>query len=501
MALAGVTAALLGSAAMPAQAAEIVRVGMIEDVDTLDPAQGRTLGGRHVFTALCDKLFDIDENVNIVGRLVTAHEISPDGLTVTLKLRDGVVFHDDTPFNAEAVKFNLERALTIEESARKGDIRAIDKVDAVDPQTVKLTLKEPFAPLLAQLSDRAGMMVSPKAAGSMPPKEFGNQPVCSGPYRFVERVVQDRIVLERFDGYWNEDTAQFDRVEYRPVPDATVRLNNLLAGQLDLIDQVSTTDLPQLRSDPKFAVAEVTGLGHFHVAFNVGNGEAANNPYGQKPELRQAVAAAIDRNIINQVVFGGEYVIGNQTVPPTSQFYDKSKPIPPRDLEKARALIQQAGGAPPLTVLVNNSPSFVQAVQVLQALLGEAGITVNIQPAEASTAIGAASAGQFQSFLAFWSGRVDPDGNTFPYLGCSGSQNWGKYCNPAVDEVLNAASRTSDTAERASLYGKAADIWMQDNPYIFLFHQKWIFAHKAGLKGFRAIPDGLMRLDGVTLEE
>jgi peptide/nickel transport system substrate-binding protein len=481
-------------------AAGTVRVGMIEDVDTLDPAQGRTLGGRHVFTALCDKLFDIDENVNLYGRLVTAHEISGDGLTVTLQLRSGVVFHDGTPFDAEAVKFNLERALTIEESARKGDIRAIDKVEVVEPLTVRLLLKEPFAPLLAQLSDRAGMMVSPTAASAVSPKDFSNNPVCSGPYKFVERVVQDRIVLERFEDYWNKDTAHFDRVEYRPVPDATVRLNNLMAGQLDLIDQVSTTDLPTLRGDSGFAVDQVTGLGHFHLSFNVANGEGANNPYGQKLELRQAVDAAIDRNIINQVVFGGEYVIGNQPVPPTSAYYDKNHPIEPRDLDKAKALVEQAGGAPPLTILVNNSPSFVQGVQVIQSLLAEAGISVDIQPAEMSTAIGAAGAGQFQAFLAFWSGRVDPDGNTFPYLGCTGSQNWGKYCNPAVDEALNAASRTSDTAERAALYAKAADLWMAEDPYIFLFHQNWFFGRKAALKGFKAIPDGLLRLDGVTME-
>ena len=160
-------AALLmsGAASLPALAQQsTIRVGMIEDVDTLDPHQGRTLGGRHVFTALCDKLFDIDEQVNIKGRLVTGHEISADGLTVTLQLREGVVFHDGTPFNAEAVKFNLERALTIQESARKGDIRAIDRVEVAGPLTARLILKEPFAPLLSQLADRAGMMISPKAA-------------------------------------------------------------------------------------------------------------------------------------------------------------------------------------------------------------------------------------------------------------------------------------------------------------------------------------------------
>src|SRR5262249_32630131 len=145
--------------------------------------QGRTFGGRQIFAALCDKLFDLDENAKVIGQLVTDWTVSEDGLTITLKLRHGVVFHDGTPFNAAAVKFNVERSLTLKESARKGDIRAISKVEVVDDDTVKLILSNPFAPLLAQLADRAGMMLSPTAIQAVDTATFANAPVCSGPYK------------------------------------------------------------------------------------------------------------------------------------------------------------------------------------------------------------------------------------------------------------------------------------------------------------------------------
>jgi len=266
--------ALAAGGAM-AQEANSLRIGLIEDADTLDPVQGRSLGGRQVFAALCDKLFDIDENANVVGMLVTGHEVSADGLTITLKLRDGVKFHDGTAFDAAAVKFNIERSLTLEQSARKGEVRAIESVEVVDPLTARLHLKEPFTPLLAQLADRAGMMVSPTAAQAVDAAAFAADPVCSGPFKLVERVVQDRIVLERFPDYWDKDAVRLDKVTYLPVPDATVRLNNLLAGQLDLIEQVPTSDIERVKAEPNLAVSSVDGLGFFYLLFNLANGQGA----------------------------------------------------------------------------------------------------------------------------------------------------------------------------------------------------------------------------------
>ena len=218
--------------------AQTLRVGLAEDPDVLDPTLARSFVGRIVFAALCDKLFDIDEKLNIVPQLATAYEWAADNKALTIKLRPGVTFHDGEKLDAAAVKFSLERHKTMAGSNRRGELAPVATVDVVDPMTVRLNLSAPFSPLLAQLADRAGMIVSPKAAQAEGDK-FGAKPVCAGPFRFVERIAQDRIVLERYPNYWNKGEIHFDRVVFLPIPDATVRLANLRSGQLDFIERLA----------------------------------------------------------------------------------------------------------------------------------------------------------------------------------------------------------------------------------------------------------------------
>ena len=217
------TTALLATAALAASvglagAQTALRIGLAEDPDVLDPTLARTYVGRIVFSALCDKLFDIDEKLNVVPQLALSHDTSDDGKAVTIKLRPNVKFHDGEPLDAEAAKFSFERHLTMQGSFRRPEITAIEKVEVVDPLTIRLHLKSPFSPLIAQLTDRAGMMVSPKAAKEAGDK-FGQKPVCAGPYKFVERVQQDRIVLEKFADYWDKANVHIDRITYVPIND------------------------------------------------------------------------------------------------------------------------------------------------------------------------------------------------------------------------------------------------------------------------------------------
>ena len=196
--------ALTATMAGSAFAQTNLRIGLAEDPDVLDPTLARTFVGRIVFSSICDKLFDIDEKLNIIPQLGLSHETSADGKAVTIKLRPGVKFHDGEALTAEAAKYSLDRHLTMKGSFRKPELALVDTVDVVDPMTIRLNLKKPFSPLLAQLTDRAGMMVSPKAAEASGDK-FALKPVCAGPYRFVERIQQDRIVVEKFANYWNKD--------------------------------------------------------------------------------------------------------------------------------------------------------------------------------------------------------------------------------------------------------------------------------------------------------
>src|SRR5499427_2522373 len=236
-----------------------LRIGLAEDPDILDPTLARTYVGRIVFASICDKLFDIDEKLNIVPQLALSYETSEDGKAVTIKLRPGVKFQDGEKLDAEAAKFSFERHLTMTGSFRKPELAALDHVEVVDPLTMRLVLKAPFSPLIAQLTDRAGMMVSPKAAKEAGDK-FGLKPVCAGPYKLIERVQQDRIVVEKFADYWNKDNVFIDRVVFLPITDATVRLANLKSGGLDLIERLLATDIPAVRADPKLKLLNPAGL-------------------------------------------------------------------------------------------------------------------------------------------------------------------------------------------------------------------------------------------------
>src|SRR3982074_822741 len=221
--VAATAVALFVSLAAGSHAQTTLRIGLAEDPDILDPTLARTYVGRIVFAAVCCKLFDFGEKLNIVPQLALSHETSADGKEMTIKLRPGVKFHDGELFDAEAAKFSLERHLTLPTSFRKPELAALDRIEVVDPLTIKLVLKTPYSPLIAQLTDRSGMMVSPKAAKEAGDK-FGQHPVCAGPYKFVERVQQDRMVFEKFADYWNKDNIFIDRVVFLPIVDATVRL-------------------------------------------------------------------------------------------------------------------------------------------------------------------------------------------------------------------------------------------------------------------------------------
>src|ERR1700745_3867170 len=279
-------AVLLLASAGIACAQTTLRIGLAEDPDILDPTLARTYVGRIVFAAFCDKLFDIDEKLNIVPQLALSHETSADGKEMTIKLRPGVKFHDGEPFDAEAAKFSLDRHLTFPTSFRKPELAQLDHVDVVDPLTIKLVLKTPFSPLIAQLTDRSGMMISPKAAKAEGDK-FGLKPVCAGPYKFVERVQQDRIVFEKFADYWDKDKVFIDKVVFLPIVDATVRLANLKSGALDLIERVLATDIKAVQADSKLKLSTAPGIGYMGLTINIGN-DKNKGGLSQSEKVRQA---------------------------------------------------------------------------------------------------------------------------------------------------------------------------------------------------------------------
>jgi peptide/nickel transport system substrate-binding protein len=478
--------------------AQTLRIALREDADIMDPTLAGTYVGRIVFAGLCDKLFDIDEKLQIVPQLALGYEWA-DPQTLVIHLRPDVTFQDGEPFDAAAVKYTMQRYQTFPGSYRRGELGMVDRVEVLDPLTVRLVLKSPSAPLLSLLTDRSGMILAPKAAEAEG-KDFGLHPVCTGPFKFTERVAQDRVVLDRYAGYWDAKNIHFDRVIYQPMPDPAVQLANLHTGNIDLAERVLPSDVAEVKRDPKLRIVTSPALGYNSILFNVGNGDRSKAPIGQSALLRQAFDAAIDRQSLVDVVFDSLYQPTAQAMPPASPLYVKGLEPAPRDLDKAKALVKQSGVATPIpvTLMVANTPDQTQFAEVIQSMVREAGFDLKINPVDGATTLSAAAQGNFEAYAENWSGRPDPDGNLYVFLHSGIGQNYGHYANPIVDAALDAARTATDPAARLAEYARMMEQERKDLPTIYLYHPVNIVGLSAKLSGFRAVPDGLIRLQGLA---
>ncbi|MCZ8147467.1 MAG: ABC transporter substrate-binding protein, partial [Roseomonas sp.] len=342
----------------PVAEAQNLRIALREDPDILDPTLSRTYVGRIVYMGFCDKLFDINERLEPVPQLATGFRWE-DPTTLIITLRQGVRFHDNEMMTAESVVYSLNRHLTMQGSFRRGEMGAINAIEVVDPQTVRIRLAEPNASFIATLTDRAGMIISPRAAEAAG-RNFGNRPVCAGPMRFVERVAQERIVLERFPDYWDAGRIHFNRVTYIPIPDNTVRLANLQSGAVEFGERMEPDDMRAIQRNRNLRGVAVEELGWQSIQFNVNNGPRSE-PL-RDARVRRAFELAIDRAAINQVVYEGMFTPTRQPVPPASAFHLQNFPPPARDVNRARALLREAGVTAPLQLelTVPNNPDLRQ---------------------------------------------------------------------------------------------------------------------------------------------
>jgi peptide/nickel transport system substrate-binding protein len=340
------------------------------------------------------------------------------------------------------------------------------------------------------------MMISPASFD----KDPGSKPVCSGPYKFKERVQNDRIVLDKFAQYWDAADYHFDRLVFTPIPDATVRVNNLRAGDLNIIERVAPSDAKAVKDDPNLRLAPVTGLGYQSLSFNLGNGARANNPFAKDKRVREALDLAIDRDAINQVVGEGMFQPSYQPFPPASFAYDKRFDRSGRDPKKAKALLKEAGlDRVKLEITFGNNTTMQQVYELIQAMGAEAGFDISLRPVEFAALQSALARGDFEAGQSGWSGRVDPSGNIYQYMNTKGSLNDGKFSNAEADKLLNDARAEADESKRKVLYGKVMDIMHAEDPIVYLFYLPWTFGVQKKIQGFVPYPDGLIRLKGVTM--
>src|SRR5215204_7345455 len=465
----------------------------------LDPNLSSAYVDRQVMASLYDKLVDINEEGEIVPMLAKSYDVSDDGTVYTFKLREGIKFHDGTEFNAEAVKFNLDRYQK-EDSVRSTEVEPIESVEVVDPMTVRVTLSEPFAPFLAVLTDRAGIMASPKAIEKNNGR-ISKDPVGTGPFKFVERVRGDHITVEKNPDYWREGLPKIDKIEYRGITDENVQYQNLQSGELDLIDSIPLVELKNLQESGDYNVSVEPGLGFQGIYLNV-----QQPPFDNK-ELRQAVYRLVDREAIVKAALRN--VGGTPANSPFGEqswaYSDESDAYPERSVEEAKALLEK-GGEPDgfsFTLKTDTSPINQQIAQIIQNNLKPAGIDVKVEGEDFGTLLEDSDNGNFQALYLGWSGRIDPDLNIYDFTVTDGDFNSSGYSNPEVDRLLGEARTTSDRDRRKKLYDQVMEILHEDVPYVYLFHnnQTTDFAMQPTVQGFEPYPDGILRLAGVSKEQ
>jgi peptide/nickel transport system substrate-binding protein len=481
-------------------------IGLAEEPDALDPTLARTFVGRMVFLSMCEKLYDLDKNLNIVPQLAAAlPQVSKDKLTYTIKLRSGVKFNDGTAMDAAAVKASLDRDLTLKGSVRASEISPVKSVSTSGTSTVVLHLSSPYSPLVSQLADRAGMVMSPKALDAEG-ANFAQNPVCVGPFMYKDRVAGDHITLVKSPYYYDKSKVHFSSIVYKIMTDPSSRTQALRAGDIQIEDRIQSTDVPTLQKDKNVSVAKAVTIGYQGLTFNIGNKSGVGKPYANmgtplaKSEyIRTAFDLALDRTTINKVVFGGLELPDCYPIAPVSPWYKPTVKGLQCDLHAndalASKLVKASGISSPTVhiMLGGTDPVNVRLGQVIQSMEKTVGINVTIQPTEFTTSLNNATNGSFDAYTVGWSGRVDPDGNIYGFVATPGTLNYSGYSNPKLDYILNGARKSVTTKSRDTLYRAAMQIIHRDRPLIYLYHPINYYGISKKVSGIQIYGDGLIR--------
>lgn len=480
-------------------------VALASDPDKLDPSLAQTLVGRTVFSSMCEKLYDSDKDGQLVPQLATElPEISQDGRTVTIRVREDATFSDGTKLDADAVVTSLKRHRDIAGSARATELGPLEGIEAAGPYTVKITLGQPYTPLPTVLADRAGMVLSPKAIEKYG-KNFTNHPSCVGPFKYKERVGGDRIVLVKDDKYYDADAVHLDRVIYKPIPDGNVRLANLRSGDVQIGDQMTPVEVTSVLTDPKLTLFNSPSMGYQGIGINVGNtkglGEKPgriDTPLGSDVRVREAFEKSLDRKLINKIVFQGMYEPACGPVTSESAIAPglKASECPERDIEGAKKLLEEAGVKTPVRFeyTINNTPEDIRLGQVVQSMAKDAGFQVSLRPMEYASMLEETDSGRFDAFRSGWSGRLDPDGNIASFLLTQGAMNAYGLGDKKIDELIAHGRTEGDQGKRAEIYRELTERVNAEHTLIYLYRQKNYIVAGRDIAGLRVYGDGLVRV-------
>jgi peptide/nickel transport system substrate-binding protein len=442
-----------------------------------------------------DQLVTVDENLNMVPSLAESWEVSDDNLTWTFTLREGVKFHNGRDLTAEDVVYSYERIMDPDTgSGVAWRFDSVESIEAPDDRTVVINLTQPSPNLLGRIGGYGGMAIIPREI--VEDGTVDTFPVGTGPFKFVEYVPGDRVVLEANPDYWEEGKPYLDGVIFKPIPDETVRLTNLLTGEVDWSDSLPPQRVTELATSGDVIVDKVSGGDYWYIGVNV-----TREPFNDV-RVRQAIAYAIDRAEVTLAAKFDTASPNQGPIPPDSFWYYDHQPFD-QDLDKARELLAEAGypdGFETEFMPTSFYEETVRTAQVLQAQLSEIGIDADIRTLEWGTWLEEEGNGNFDMYLCGWLGNIDPDDFFYAQHHTDEVFNFTGYSNPDLDELLDAGRVETDEAARKEIYDQVQELVIDEAPYIYLYNPAVVNAWQPFVRGYQALPSAAIRFENTWLE-
>jgi len=441
-----------------------------------------------------EQLFTLNPDTSEFEPLLAESYENPDENTWVIKLKEGIKFHDGTPFNAEAVKYTFDKLRDPATAAPRASLlEPVDVINVLDENTVEIKTKYPYGPFIAALSHTNAAIVSPTADKA---QDLMKDPVGTGPYKFVSWTQGDKIELEANEEYWN-GVPELKNLVFKVVPEISTAISMLQTGEVQFLDNLPTEQIKRLESMDNINIEKKDGTAIYYLTFN------HSRERNQDPEFRKAVASAVDRDAfvskLNGLGVRSDSVIGPQVFG-----HDESadKAGTPYDVEAAKALVEKNGyGDEPIKLLTANRDNFILMAEIVQAQLTEAGFKVEIESMEWATFLDTARAGEYDITFMSWS-NVTADGSEMLYPNFHsdnvGSSNRAQYSNPVFDELVVKSRTTIDQEERKAILKEANHMMIEENVVVPMYHGIVTTALDKNYTGVQINPTGKWYLKNVT---
>ncbi|CAH0447503.1 glutathione ABC transporter substrate-binding protein GsiB [Ralstonia syzygii] len=497
----------LAAFTMPAFAAKDAVMAVYSTFTTLDPYDANDTLSFSATKSFYQGLFGFDKDMKLVNVLAESYDVSKDGLVYTFKLRHGVKFHDGTPFDANAVKANLDRVTNPANKLKRYTLfNRVAKTEVVDPTTARVTLKEPFSPFINVLAHPSAAMISPAALQKYG-KDIAFHPVGTGPFEFVEWKQTDYLKGKKFAGYWKAGLPKIDTITWKPVVDNNTRATVMQTGEADFAFSIPFEQAAVLKGNPKVDLIAAPSIIQRYITFNT-----HVKPF-DNPKVRQAINYAINKDALTKVAFSGYAVPADGVVPQGVDYAVKLGPWP-YNPAKARALLKEAGypdGFETQLWSAYNHTTAQKIIQFVQQQLAQVGIKAQVQALEAGQRVERVEsvqkpedAGVRMYYMGWSSSTGESDWALRPLLASEAfppkQLNVAYYKNEQVDADIAGALRTTDRAEKTKLYTDAQKRIWEDAPWAFLVTEKVVYARAKRLSGAYVAPDGSFSFDDIDIK-